>query len=354
LQPSCQDASFEPVGSIQGSPRSQRVARKGSVDSESSYFDSALSTASDSYISLSDSIKWSSPDEAFATPRRISCVDLTMARFSAPFDTSPALPRRLSEPVLSHDVHFDVPTFHQSFGTDPVMASGSTTPKASNVRDIFAVDAEFKGMVLQYGAFADDVSPSDSDLTRTDGEAEVASLKDRMASVVWDREKSPKNVMPHRPRRRGRRKDSKDPSAGTKPSCDNGALSPTTWGRSPREWRTECTTERAELRWSVNASTSNATDELLQTPSRGTRHCRRSTLETLTLPRRLSTGFEKITSQATAEAQESFFSPPSKGTSGYCDICTPSTARPTPSSPETISGNSLREMVASLDCPPPL
>ena len=340
-------------------------ARNESVDSVSSFVDSALSTVSDGHHSFSDSLKESSPEIAFQALRSASCDNLlNMGRFSAPVDRSPARPRRLSEPVLpvQFDFDFDVPMLRRSYNTENVFRSeGTSTPRASNIEEFQIRDLEVEGMILRCLSIEDD-SDSHSELTPSDGEGKKTSAaKDRMAALIRSRDGSPKpgqkDASPQRPRRRRRRKDQKEPDPDSTPSPPDEAMSPTTArGRFPREWRDERRAHKAELRWSVTSAPrwrAHSSDEILQTPFRRRRDFRDVASEADTVSAK-SSGVLVVKKRGALMAEEPFVSPPLKAGGSDTTKPTPSTARPTPSPSETATKATLRENFHSLDCPPPL
>lgn len=344
---------------------SPAAARNESVDSVSSFVDSALSTMSDDHHSFSDSLKESSPETAFQAVRSASCDNLlNMGRFSAPVDRSPARPRRLSEPVLPVQFDFDVPMIRRSYNTENMFRfEGTSTPRASNIQEFQIRDLEVEGMILRCLSVHDD-SDSHSDLTRSDGEGgKKASTKDRVAALIRSRDGSSKpgqkDASPQRPRRRRRQKDLKEPDPdSTTPSPPDNAISPATArGRFPNEWRDERRAHKAELRWSVTSAPrwrAHSSDEILQTPFRRRRELRDVASETDTLSLNpLGTLVAK--KRGALKAEESFVSPPLKASGSDTDKPTPSTVGPTPSPSETEAGTgTLRENFHSLDFPPPL
>jgi len=281
----------------------------------SSFFDSALSVVSDGQVSLSDSIKTSSPEALIQPFRRAASDDvLTARRFSVPVDRPPTIARRLSEPVLPLDYTFDLPEIRRSYNTDIMFGSMAGTPRASNLERFGPYnEVDVEGMLLKYLKVQNDDVDSDSDLTRTDGESETAARRQSVASVGRSREISLKPggnqlVSPQRPRRRRRRKGNPDPGSYAPPPADK-AISLPPRGRIP-------TADEAELRWSVSSGRrpwrAHSSDEILQTPSRDRRGERDTASETNTAtlkPSRTRWGEERRAATA-SRAKEASISPP--------------------------------------------
>lgn len=349
---------------LKDAPTSPKLASKESVGSVSSFLDSALSTVSDGYISYSDSIKGSSPEvdvaERADTPQRSAVSNIE--RFSAPVDESPAIPRRLSEPALPRNFDFDLPSLRRSYNTDIFVGSLGTTPRTSNL-DIHddGPDSDVEGMILEYHSIEEQEIEWDSDITKTDLEDERGDKRDKVAALIRSREGSPKpntkDPSPQFPRRRGRRRNRRDPGpADSKPAASDILGSPAGRGRSPREWRDARAAKTAELRWSVDGrSRALSTDEQIQTPRRLDS---RNAVHRTEQDQEKAADTPKVTNRTARERnQPSFASPPIRAIMKEGDKEeTPTTARPTPSPLEETSSASvsLRDKVQSLDCPPPL